>query len=72
MNRKIFILTLLSPFLSLFGWKPNFLKKKEFKFDPVLISLIRKSMPNLIAYRISGIQIPQLPTGLVYKLKYKP
>ena len=33
-------------------------------FDPVLISLIRRSMPNLIAYDICGVQPMNGPTGL--------
>jgi hypothetical protein len=34
-------------------------------FDPVLISLIRRSMPNLIAYDIAGVQPMSGPTGLI-------
>ena len=33
-------------------------------FDPVLISLIRRSMPNLIAYDLAGVQPMSGPTGL--------
>src|SRR6056300_1218770 len=33
-------------------------------FDPVLISLVRRSMPNLIAYDIAGVQPMSGPTGL--------
>ncbi|MDW7641416.1 MAG: hypothetical protein SCG72_03320, partial [Nitrosarchaeum sp.] len=35
-------------------------------FDPVLISLIRRSMPNLIAYDLCGVQPMNGPTGLIF------
>lgn len=71
MDRKTFILTLLSPILSVFGWKPNFLKREKFKFDPILISLVRKSFPNLVAKDLCAIPpIITKPVGLYYK--YKP
>ena len=38
-------------------------------FDPVLISLVRRSMPNLIAYDICGVQPMSGPTGLVFALR---
>ena len=38
-------------------------------FDPVLISLVRRSMPNLIAYDIAGVQPMTGPTGLVFALR---
>lgn len=43
-------------------------------FDPVLISLVRRSMPNLIAYDIAGVQAMKAPTGLIFALqpKYRP
>ena len=34
-------------------------------FDPVLISLIRRSMPNLVAYDLAGVQPMTGPTGLL-------
>jgi hypothetical protein len=34
-------------------------------FDPVLISLVRRAMPNLIAYDICGVQPMTGPTGLI-------
>ena len=37
-------------------------------FDPVLISLIRRSMPMLIAYDIAGVQPMTGPTGLILSL----
>jgi len=39
------------------------------KFDPVLISLVRRAMPQLIAYDICGVQPMTLPTGLVFAMK---
>jgi hypothetical protein len=38
-------------------------------YDPVLISLIRRSMPNLIAYDLCGVQPMTLPTGLIFALR---
>jgi len=38
-------------------------------FDPVLISLVRRAMPNLIAYDIAGVQPMSGPTGLIFALK---
>jgi len=38
-------------------------------FDPVLISLIRRSMPNLIAYDICGVQPMTGPTGLIFAMR---
>ena len=38
-------------------------------FDPVLISLVRRSMPNLIAYDICGVQPMTGPTGLVFAMR---
>ena len=39
------------------------------KFDPILISLVRRSMPNLIAYDICGVQPMTGPTGLIFAMK---
>jgi len=38
-------------------------------FNPVLISLVRRAMPNLIAYDICGVQPMTGPTGLIFALK---
>lgn len=38
-------------------------------FDPVLISLVRRSMPNLITYDLGGVQPMTGPTGLVFALR---
>ena len=37
--------------------------------DPVLISLIRRAMPNLIAYDVAGVQPMTGPTGLIFAMK---
>ena len=38
-------------------------------YDPILISLVRRSMPNLMAYDICGVQPMNAPTGLIFALK---
>ncbi len=38
-------------------------------FDPVLISLIRRSMPKLMAYDIAGVQPMSGPTGLIFAMR---
>ena len=40
-------------------------------FDPVLISLIRRSMPNLVAYDLAGVQPMNGPTGLIFAMRTK-
>lgn len=40
-------------------------------WDPILISLVRRSMPNLIAYDIAGVQPMSGPTGLIFAMKSK-
>lgn len=40
------------------------------KYDPILINLVRRAMPNLIAYDICGVQAMSGPSGLVFA--YKP
>jgi len=39
------------------------------KFNPVLISLVRRAMPNLIAYDVAGVQPMSGPTGLIFAMK---
>jgi hypothetical protein len=39
------------------------------KYDPILIGLVRRSMPQLIAYDICGVQPMTGPSGLVFSLK---
>lgn len=41
------------------------------KYDPILISLVRRSLPNLMAYDICGVQPMTGPTGLIFALKSK-
>ena len=38
-------------------------------YDPVLISLVRRAMPNLIAYDVAGVQPMAGPTGLIFAMK---
>lgn len=38
-------------------------------FDPILISLVRRSLPNLIAYDICGVQPMTGPTGLIFAMR---
>ena len=40
-------------------------------YDPVLISLVRRSMPNLIAYDIAGVQPMTGPTGFIFAMRSK-
>ena len=40
-------------------------------YDPILISLVRRSMPNLIAYDIAGVQPMTGPTGLIFAMRSK-
>ena len=40
-------------------------------WDPILISLVRRAMPNLIAYDIAGVQPMTGPTGLIFAMKSK-
>ena len=38
-------------------------------WDPILISLVRRSMPNLIAYDVCGVQPMTGPTGLIFAMR---
>ena len=38
-------------------------------FDPVLISLVRRALPNLIAYDVAGVQPMTGPTGLIFAMR---
>jgi len=40
-------------------------------FDPVLISLVRRAMPNLMAYDVCGVQPMSAPTGLIFAMRTK-
>jgi hypothetical protein len=39
------------------------------KWDPVLVSLVRRAMPSLVAYDIAGVQPMTGPTGLIFAMK---
>lgn len=39
------------------------------KFDPVLISLVRRTTPQLMAFDIAGVQPMTMPTGLVFAMR---
>jgi hypothetical protein len=39
------------------------------KFDPILISLVRRSQPNLMAYDLTGVQPMSGPTGIIFAMK---
>jgi hypothetical protein len=43
-------------------------------WDPVLISLVRRAMPNIVAYDIAGVQPMTMPTGLIFAMRsqYQP
>lgn len=38
-------------------------------WDPVLISLVRRTMPNLMAYDLAGVQPMTMPTGLIFAMR---
>ena len=38
-------------------------------YDPVLISLVRRAMPQMIAYDVCGVQPMTQPTGLIFAMK---
>ena len=38
-------------------------------FDPILISLVRRALPNLIAYDVAGVQPMTGPTGLIFAMR---
>lgn len=40
-------------------------------YDPVLISLVRRAMPNVVAYDIAGVQPMTAPTGLIFAMRAK-
>jgi hypothetical protein len=40
-------------------------------YDPILISLVRRSMPNLMAYDLAGVQPMSAPTGLIFAMRSK-
>jgi hypothetical protein len=38
-------------------------------FDPILIALVRRAMPQLMAYDVCGVQPMNMPTGLIFAMK---
>jgi hypothetical protein len=46
-------------------------KKEIPEWDPILIALVRRAMPNLIAYDICGVQPMTGPTGLIFAMRSK-
>ena len=50
---------------------PSNLTGNVAKYDPILINLVRRSMPNLIAYDVCGVQPLTGPSGLVFAFKPK-
>ena len=44
-------------------------EEKKPAFDPILIALVRRAMPNLIAYDICGVQPMSGPTGLIFAMR---
>jgi hypothetical protein len=50
---------------------PNNVTTGVSNWDPILISLVRRSMPNLVAYDIAGVQPMTGPTGLIFAMKSK-
>ena len=51
------------------GAAPTSLTGGSQNYDPVLISLVRRALPNLIAYDICGVQPMTGPTGLIFALR---
>jgi hypothetical protein len=40
-------------------------------FDPILIGLVRRALPNLMAYDVCGVQPMTGPTGLIFAMRSK-
>ena len=57
----------MSPVISAGGGSEGEIKG----FDPILISLVRRAMPNLMAYDVCGVQPMTGPTGLIFALRAK-
>ena len=54
------------------GGSPHFQQAGSVRtFDPVMISLVRRAMPNLMAYDICGVQPMTGPTGLIFAMRAK-
>ena len=52
-----------------FGSGPTNVAGGVQNFDPILISLVRRSLPNLIAYDVAGVQPMTGPTGLIFAMR---
>ena len=50
---------------------PNNQTANVANWDPILISLVRRAMPSLIAYDVCGVQPMTGPTGLIFSMKAK-
>ena len=50
---------------------PNSLASNVSGYDPILIQLVRRAMPNLMAYDICGVQAMNAPTGLIFAMRSK-
>lgn len=59
----------LQSLLETSGAAPTSVTGGSQNYDPVLISLVRRAMPNLIAYDICGVQPMTGPTGLIFALR---
>ncbi len=60
--------------ISLYGFNKSLLEQLvriDLEWDAALISLVRRSMPNLIAHDICGVQPMTGPTGLIFTMKSK-
>ena len=50
---------------------PNSVASNVSGYDPILIQLVRRAMPNLMAYDICGVQAMNAPTGLIFAMRSK-
>ena len=48
---------------------PTSLAANAVGYDPILIQLVRRAMPNLMAYDICGVQAMNAPTGLIFAMR---
>lgn len=77
MTRQSFFLTLLVPYVTAicktFGFSlPLWARPKpKHVFDPIMISLIRRAIPNLLAHNICEVQPMSRSSGLIFALKQK-
>lgn len=73
MTRRAFWVALFTPFLlALYRVFPTLAPAPVpaiVKWDPILISMVRRAMPNLIAYDLCGVQPMTGPTGLIFTMR---